>query len=157
MTRNHRDSQFWQWVIAKFRLGTKSSHGPRHWLTVLRNGLYLYQHHSVEIEVVRLFALFHDSCRHNEYGDPRHGPRGAELAIAFRKADHFELDESRMDLLTTDCGIHNGGAVQSGSTLAFLARRLASPFPRHSKPGKKSPKPTYSHRRTHNHHAAAAF
>ena len=118
MTRNHRDSQLWQRVIAQFRLGTKTSHGPRHWLTVLRNGLYHCQHHPAEIEVVRLFALFHDSCRHNEYGDPQHGPRGAELAIAFRKAGHFELDDSRMDLLTTACRIHNGGAVQSDPTLA---------------------------------------
>ena len=69
-------------------------------------------------EIVRLFALFHDSCRHDEYADPGHGPRGAQLAIDFRQAGHFHLDDPRMELLVTACRIHNGGMPQSNSTLA---------------------------------------
>ena len=69
-------------------------------------------------EIVRLFALFHDSCRHDEYADPGHGPRGAQLAIVFRQAGHFHLDDPRMELLVTACRIHNGGMPQSNSTLA---------------------------------------
>jgi len=107
----------WKLVTAQFRLGAHSCHGPSHWMTVLRNGLYLARHHEVDEEVVRLFALFHDSCREDEGRDPLHGPRGAELALEFRQAGHFQLEDERMDLLVTACRIHNGGPVQTESTL----------------------------------------
>lgn len=108
----------WQLVAARFRLGSQSDHGPSHWLTVRRNGLYLAGHHAADEEVIRLFALFHDSCRENEFHDPQHGPRGAQLAIEFREAGHFHLEDTRMDLLVTACRIHNGGPPQSDPTLA---------------------------------------
>ena len=107
----------WKLVTAQFRLGAHSCHGPSHWMTVLRNGLYLARHHEVDEEVVRLFALFHDSCREDEGVDPLHGPRGAELALEFRQAGHFQLEDDRMDLLVTACRIHNGGSVQTDPTL----------------------------------------
>jgi uncharacterized protein len=62
--------------------------------------------------------LFHDSCRENEFHDPQHGPRGAQLAHEFREAGHFHLDDTRMELLVTACEIHNGGPPQSDPTLA---------------------------------------
>lgn len=108
----------WQLVTAQFRLDVESDHGPSHWLTVRRNGLYLARLHAADEEIVRLFAVFHDSCRENEYRDPQHGPRGAQLAIKFRQAGHFQLDDLRMDLLVTACQIHNGGPPQSDPTLA---------------------------------------
>lgn len=86
----------WRLVTAQFRLGRDSIHGPSHWLTVRRNGLYLATQHPADEEVVRLFAVFHDSCRENEHRDPQHGPRGARLAIDFREAGHFQLDDARM-------------------------------------------------------------
>ena len=85
----------WQFVTARFRPGTHTDHGPRHWRTVLRNGLYLCRHHAADEEVVRFFALFHDSCRENEFHDPEHGCRGAKLALEFREAGHFHLDGMR--------------------------------------------------------------
>lgn len=108
----------WQLVAAQFRLGTHTEHGPSHWLTVRRNGLYLARHHSADAEVIRLFALFHDSCRENELRDPQHGPRGARLALEFREAGHFQLDDARMDLLVTACTIHNGAGPQTEPTLS---------------------------------------
>jgi uncharacterized protein len=107
----------WQLVNAQFRLHADSDHGPRHWLKVRRNGLYLAGIHGADPEVIRLFAVFHDSCRENEYADPEHGPRGALLASQFRKAGHFDLDDTRMDLLVTACTIHNGGKPQADPTL----------------------------------------
>jgi uncharacterized protein len=107
----------WQLVTARFRLGAHSDHGPRHWRTVLRNGLYLCRHHAADEEVVRFFALFHDSCRVDEYADPLHGPRGAQLALEFREAGHFQLDDTRMELLVTACEIHNGAGPQTDPTL----------------------------------------
>lgn len=109
----------WKLVLARFRLGTNPSHGPAHWHRVRRNGLYLAHHHpEADDEIVRLFALFHDSCRENEYKDPEHGPRGASLALEFRQLGHFRLEDTRMDLLFTACTIHNGAGVQSEPTLS---------------------------------------
>jgi uncharacterized protein len=110
--------KLWQLVTAQFRLQADSDHGPSHWLKVRRNGLYLAGIHGADSEVIRHFAVFHDSCRENEYGDPEHGPRGAQLALAFRKAGHFQLDDAQMDLLVTACQIHNGGPPQTEPTLA---------------------------------------
>lgn len=112
------EQALWQLVTARFRLGQDSVHGPSHWQTVRRNGLYLARHHAADEEIVRLFAVFHDSCRENEYGDPQHGPRGAQLAREFRQAGHFQLNDLRMDLLVTACNIHNGGPPQTEPTLA---------------------------------------
>jgi uncharacterized protein len=111
------ETHLWQLVTAWFKLGPHSVHGPSHWLTVRRNGLYLARTHAADVEVVRLFALFHDSCRENEFRDPQHGPRGAQLALEFRKKRLFELEDPRMDLLVTACEIHNGGPTQSDPTL----------------------------------------
>jgi uncharacterized protein len=108
----------WQLVIAQFSLTEPTDHGPSHWLNVLRNGMELCHNHPADEEIVRLFALFHDSCRHDEYADPGHGPRGAQLAIHFRQAGHFHLDDTRMTLLVTACEIHNGAPPQSNPTLA---------------------------------------
>jgi len=108
----------WQLVITQFRLPEPTDHGATHWLSVLRNGMELCRHHPADEEIVRLFALFHDSCRHDEYADPGHGPRGAQLAIDFRQVGHFQLDDPRMELLVTACQIHNGGMPQSNPTLA---------------------------------------
>lgn len=108
----------WQLVTSQFRLGKYSDHGPNHWMTVRRNGLYLAKLHGADPEVIRLFAVFHNSCRRNEYSDPEHGPRGSVLAETFRTAGHFQLDDTRMDLLVTACQIHNGGPPQTEPTLA---------------------------------------
>jgi uncharacterized protein len=111
------EKALWQRVTAQFKLGHDSVHGPSHWLTVRRNALYLSRFHDADEQVVRLFALFHDSCRENEFRDPQHGPRGAQLAIEFRGAGHFHLDDARMLLLVTACEIHNGARPQSDATL----------------------------------------
>jgi uncharacterized protein len=108
----------WEQVLAQFRLPRGSLHGPGHWLKVRRNGLLLAAAHAGDAEVVRLFAVFHDACRENEYHDPQHGPRGAELAVTFRAAGQFALADARMDLLVTACRIHNGAGPQVDPTLS---------------------------------------
>ena len=112
------ETKIWQLVTDQFRLDPHSVHGASHWLTVRRNGLYLARFHDADPEVFRLFAVFHDSCRESEYRDPEHGPRGAQLAIEFRQAGHFQLDDLQMELLVTACNIHNGGEPQSEPTLS---------------------------------------
>lgn len=119
----------WQLVSAQFRLPDSLDHGPIHWFTVRQNGLHLCQYHPADEEVVRLFALFHDSCREDEYRDPGHGPRGAKLALEYRRAGHFHLDDARMTLLVTACEIHNGAQAQSDPTIGVCldADRLDLP------------------------------
>lgn len=100
-----------------FRLAPDSVHGPVHWLTVLRNGLHLAIHHPCDVAVVRLFALIHDSCRHDEWRDPEHGPRAADLAVRLHADGWFSLPELSLELLLTACRIHNGGDPQEEPTL----------------------------------------
>ncbi|MFN6016825.1 MAG: hypothetical protein ACK49N_04545 [Verrucomicrobiota bacterium] len=119
----------WKRVIEQFLLPEPTYHGVSHWLAVLRLGMQLCRHHPADAEIVRLFALFHDSRRQDEQADPGHGPRGAQLAIDFRQAGHFHLDDLRMELLVTACRIHNGGPAQTEPTLAVCldADRLDLP------------------------------
>jgi uncharacterized protein len=112
------ETALWQLVTAQFRLDPEFLPGPSHWLTVRRNGLFLARHHDADEEIIRLFAVFHDSCREDEFTDPEHGPRGAQLALEFRQVGHIHLDDIRMDLLVTACNIHNGGSPQTEPTLA---------------------------------------
>ena len=111
------EQELWERVCGRFQLDLDSDHGPAHWLRVRRNGLYLAREHGADEEVVRLFAVFHDSCRESEYGDPPHGPRGGRLAIKYREEGHFALDDVRMELLVTACNIHNGGPPQEDPTI----------------------------------------
>jgi hypothetical protein len=80
----------------------------------------LCRHHPADGEIVRLFALFHDSCRHDEYADPGHGPRGAQLAIDFRLFHLLKIPNIQypISLPHSPCRIHNGAPPQSNPTLA---------------------------------------
>jgi uncharacterized protein len=56
-------------------------HGPEHWRRVAQNGEYLAAlTQGADWHVIVAFAALHDSQRHNEYVDPEHGRRAAELA-----------------------------------------------------------------------------
>jgi len=83
-----------------------SVHGPKHWARVERNGLYLCKANGADEEVVRLFALFHDSMRINDHRDPEHGLRGAEYAKSLLNKE-YELSEERFELLYYACQYHN--------------------------------------------------
>lgn len=63
---------------------SSTDHGPRHWRDVARVGLALWAD-GVDITlddltVVLLFAMLHDTQRHNEFEDPQHGQRAADVA-----------------------------------------------------------------------------
>lgn len=96
----------WEIVIRQFEdpLG-HSCHGPAHWRRVERNGLLLATRTGADIEVVRLFALFHDSRRENDGWDEGHGARGAEYATALRGREYL-LNDSQFDLLHYACVWH---------------------------------------------------
>jgi uncharacterized protein len=72
---------------------------------VLENGLHLAEETGADVEVVRLFAVLHDSRRINEGGDPDHGPRAAEFAEALR-GRLFDLPDRPFGLLHRACAGH---------------------------------------------------
>jgi uncharacterized protein len=92
-------------ILAEYALPINGDHGISHWARVLENGCRLSEVTGARIEVVRLFAIFHDSCRHNEGHDPQHGWRGARLAERFR-GTLFDLPDHDFALLVRACEGH---------------------------------------------------
>ena len=98
-------ANLWRTVSGQFLLGKNSDHGPDHWRRVEQNGLLLARETGADVTVVRLFALFHDSRRQNEFTDPDHGRRGSAYAGELREI-HFQITDAQFDLLETACTWH---------------------------------------------------
>lgn len=98
--------KLWEFVLDLPHHRDKYSiHGPDHWLRVERNACVLASKTGARVPVVRLFALFHDSQRENDWIDPMHGARGAELADELR-GSQFDLSDEDFDLLYYACTWH---------------------------------------------------
>lgn len=91
-----------QQILGAYQLPVLGIHGVIHWARVLENGLRLAESTGADVEVVRLFALFHDSRRVNEGHDREHGLRGAEFAEELR-GRHFDVSEEQFKLLQRAC------------------------------------------------------
>ena len=109
-------SDLWQHVIAQFACGVHSIHGPTHWRRVERNGLYIAERTGAIVEVVKLFAVFHDSRRENEDEDEGHGERGADFAASLRGV-MFDLPSEHFDLLHYACARHTDGLTSDDPTI----------------------------------------
>jgi uncharacterized protein len=81
-------------------------HGIEHWHQVEYNGMMLAPRTGADIDIVRLFAIFHDSKRFDDGHDPEHGERGAEFAKECREAKLFEIDDARFEKLYHACKFH---------------------------------------------------
>jgi uncharacterized protein len=92
-------------VLVDYALPWGGYHGVAHWARVLENGLRLAEETGADLQVVRLFAVFHDARRINEGTDPQHGPRAAELARTLR-GWLFDLPEPEFQLLHRACAGH---------------------------------------------------
>jgi uncharacterized protein len=103
-------------VLKEYALPWDGTHGVAHWARVLENGLRLAEESGASVEVVQLFALFHDSRRVNEGVDNGHGRRGAELAAAFRDK-WFTVSDRDFDLLHEACVRHTDGDTEGDVTL----------------------------------------
>ncbi len=95
----------WRHVLTEAKPDAHSIHGPDHWRRVERNGVYLAREIGANIDIVRLFALFHDSCRENEHYDPGHGRRGAAYAAKLH-GRFFTLDAAALECLVYACAYH---------------------------------------------------
>jgi uncharacterized protein len=112
-------------------------HGIKHWARVLEIGRRLIPLTGARADVVELFSVLHDACRHNEVHDPRHGERGAALAAALC-GRVFELDDAGLVLLRNACAHHTDGVCVADVTVQTcwdsdrldLARAGIRPSPR---------------------------
>lgn len=114
-----------QAVKNQFEVDWNGLHGVGHWARVYDNGLHLAQSTGANTNVVRLFAVFHDSRRFTDGRDMEHGPRGAQLARLYR-GKYFELPDDEFDLLYTACSLHTRATTHADSTVrtCFDADRL---------------------------------
>lgn len=103
-------------ILEGYRLPVRGDHGVVHWARVLENGLRLAEATGADIDVVTLFALFHDSRRINEHRDPGHGMRGAELARSLR-GRLIHLEDRRFELLYEACRLHTTGLTEGDVTV----------------------------------------
>lgn len=92
-------------ILDQYALPLNGDHGVAHWARVLENGLRLAEMTGGKIEVVTLFAVFHDSRRLNECTDPEHGQRAAIFAKELR-GQAFDLSDREFGLLYRACAGH---------------------------------------------------
>jgi uncharacterized protein len=105
-------------IRQQFQLDWDGFHGVAHWARVLENGLRLCcRVPEVRVDVVVLFALFHDACRQNEHADPQHGERAALLARRYFSRGRLPLDAAGLELLADACRGHDRGHVSADPTV----------------------------------------
>jgi len=103
-------------ILEDYSLRSDGTHGVGHWARVLENGLRLAEATGAKVEVVQLFAVFHDSRRVSDGVDDDHGQRGADLAAELR-GDLFNLADADFELLHAACARHTDGLVDADLTI----------------------------------------
>ena len=114
MSLNWED--IWKHVTRTFQCDRDSVHGPSHWRRVERNGLFIATRSNAVEEVVRLFAVFHDSRRENDGADKSHGASGAAYAASLR-GRLFQLGDEHFELLDYACKWHADGRLSDDPTI----------------------------------------
>lgn len=103
-------------ILKDYALPVWGYHGVDHWARVRENGLRIAQSVGANEDVVRLFALFHDSRREGEQRDKGHGQRGGELARTLRWR-LFDLGDAEFELLYSACALHTDGLTDGDPTI----------------------------------------
>jgi uncharacterized protein len=103
-------------ILSQYRLRLEGTHGVSHWARVLENGRRLAADTGADLEVVELFAIFHDACRENDGGDHWHGSRAAELAASLH-GRAFSLPEDALQRLLEACDGHTNRIKHTDVTI----------------------------------------
>ena len=103
-------------ILEDYALPWHGTHGVGHWGRVLENGLRLAMTTGAKVEIVQLFAVFHDARRINESVDDGHGRRGADLAAELR-GTLFDLPDADFNLLYEACAHHTDGLTEADITV----------------------------------------
>jgi uncharacterized protein len=104
-------------IRAQFRLDWHGIHGANHWARVMHHGLSLSEVTGADTRVTRLFAVLHDSQRHDDYADPEHGDRAATYAYELHKEGLIDLPSRGLDLLMEACRFHSDGRRDADITI----------------------------------------
>lgn len=103
-------------ILDGYALRPDGYHGVAHWGRVLENGLRVAGATGADIQVVTLFAMFHDSRRVNDGDDEGHGRRGGDFARTLR-GSLIHLDDARFECLYEACRLHTEGLTTGDVTL----------------------------------------
>jgi len=103
-------------ILDRYVLPPDGRHGIPHWARVYENGQRVARLTGADVEIVELFALFHDAMRTNESISPGHGLRGAELAATLR-GKLYTIDDDRFALLHEACALHTDGLIDAHVTV----------------------------------------
>jgi uncharacterized protein len=106
----------WDHVTKGFQCDPDSIHGPTHWRRVEQNALKISAMNGAQIDVVKLFAVFHDSRRENDSVDFKHGAHGAKYAASLRGI-LFNLSDENFELLRYACIMHTRGQLSDDPTI----------------------------------------
>lgn len=88
-------NQVKQWAVSRWTLG--ELHGISHWERVEQNGLKLATA-DCDLNVIRLFAYLHDSCRESDGYDEQHGPRAAKMMNSLRNTLLKDLTDRQFEV-----------------------------------------------------------
>lgn len=96
-------------------------HGLDHWFRVWKNAQMLIGQARADLEVIGLYALFHDSMRLNDGSDPDHGLRGFKLWERLHQLHGREgfLDHRQKELFFEACTEHSNGFRSIDPTIAM--------------------------------------
>lgn len=105
-----------------------TDHGPSHWWKVFENVTLLSQMTPTSDRTAcQLFALVHDCRRENEYKDPDHGVRAADVILRYRRRWGIDLESA--SVAGYACQYHNAGKTSDSLTIGCCwdADRLELP------------------------------
>jgi hypothetical protein len=106
------------WAQAPLRAHGRTDHGIHHWHKVDHNGIILAGlTPGADLEVVRLFAAFHDSQRVNENHDPKHGERGAKYFQQQVQSGGIYLNSEKVGKVVEAVLYHEKGMVSDDPTI----------------------------------------
>ncbi len=111
--RYDSEKDFLNLIINQFKLDIESEHGISHWERVKKIGTYLAKHTKADLEIVNLFAYFHDSKRENEGHDPKHGFRASLFIKELHSKGVLNLSEKQLNQLTFSCEYHSNSKIKS--------------------------------------------
>lgn len=103
-------------IRSQFQLDWFGIHGIGHWARVLYYGLKIAEKEHARTDVVRLFAVLHDSRRFTDKYDPEHGERAVQYAKTLLGI-HIEIDDSGFGLLCEALAGHSEGRTEANITV----------------------------------------
>jgi len=110
------NQSFLDHVARNFQLSHKGQHGIQHWLRVIINGRFIAKKTSINLKVLELFAILHDSRRWSDGEDSDHGMRAAEYSENL-VGKWFEADKEEMRRLRIACRYHSDGKMHPDPTI----------------------------------------